>query len=369
MGRGRNSSLGAQREMDAEDSDDASTGADEHLTVGSELSARIDQLLQEQKSKKDDVRIVATRVADWLYVDSFTVAKKSRDEHKFAEALELFKVCAQLRPSTSGPAYEVAHAYAALGDKKRALAELKKAKSLGFTDTNRLNNEPEWQPLRAEPEFQRLADAIRAASDKAAKKPAGTMDQVVLGETRRPTGGSAETPLSPPQTTTTDQVVVTKTPYTAMSLPTAPSRVLHETKMPNHEMDDQTYLLPQQKVSAIFGDIDIFVLRDESGQGYIDGVVITHVKPGTRAEKIGLKSGMEITEIMGHPLRQKVSRADFNRIMEEQFDGYFFRLKVRDRLVVASKIEKDTPYLLLADLSPEQIERKYPAREITLQLR
>jgi C-terminal processing protease CtpA/Prc len=145
--------------------------------------------------------------------------------------------------------------------------------------------------------------------------------------------------------------------------------VLHETKMPNQEIDDKTYLLPQQKVSAIFGDIDIIVLRDETGQGYIDGVVITHVKPGTRAEKLGLKSGMEITEIMGHPLRQKVSRADFNRIMEEQFEGYFFRMKVRDRLVVASKIEQDTPYLLLADLSPEQIDRKYPAREITLSLR
>jgi hypothetical protein len=53
-------------------------------------------------------------------------------------------------------------AHAARGEKKKALAELKRALTLGFADPARLAEEPEWQDLRERPELQAILEELRA---------------------------------------------------------------------------------------------------------------------------------------------------------------------------------------------------------------
>jgi hypothetical protein len=62
-----------------------------------------------------------------------------------------------MRPKSSGPVYDLARMYAARGDRKQALGRLRLALGLGFRDLGRLGTDPEWEPLRAQPEFQAIA--------------------------------------------------------------------------------------------------------------------------------------------------------------------------------------------------------------------
>jgi hypothetical protein len=332
-----------------------------NLSVASEMESRIDQLIHDEKSKKDGTRITATRVSDWLYVATFPTAKERLDEHNFELALKLFGLCARLRPTSSSPVYEIARAQVALGNKKKALAELKRAKSLGFKEAASLVDDPEWNALRADTEFRQIFDAIQAASQNDLEIGGKTAPMAI------PTKTSA-TDVVPKQSLVSPAAAVANAAPPAIVHPaqtdTAQAERVRNTS--SAEIDSLVHVLPRQKVRAVFGDIDILILCDEVGHGYIDGVIITNVKPGTRAEKMGLKKGMEITEIMGHKLRENVSRPDFDRIMDEPLEGRFFRLKVRDQLVVSSRTNNETPFVLLTDVPPDQIEKLYPSREVVL---
>ena len=77
-------------------------------------------------------------------------------------ALELFKLCERMRPNTAATVYEMARTYAARGDRQKALAELQRAKTLGFAEPARLAVDPEWAGLRAEPKFCEIVEALRA---------------------------------------------------------------------------------------------------------------------------------------------------------------------------------------------------------------
>jgi tetratricopeptide (TPR) repeat protein len=57
--------------------------------------------------------------------------------------------------------YEVGTTYAAMGDARRAIKALKDAADGGFLQTDRLQNDTEWNPLRAEPQFVALANEVK----------------------------------------------------------------------------------------------------------------------------------------------------------------------------------------------------------------
>jgi tetratricopeptide (TPR) repeat protein len=95
-------------------------------------------------------------------METYYAALDRRDQGRSDSALELLGLCARMSPNNAGTAYELARTHAARGDKKKALAELQKAKALGFADLARLAIEPEWAIVRTEPEFRKIADAGRA---------------------------------------------------------------------------------------------------------------------------------------------------------------------------------------------------------------
>ena len=135
----------------------------DHTTVETELWHWIDRLNRDCSSKNDDARIVATRVTGWLFGIAFPAAQVRREERKFDLAVDLFDVATRLRPTNSAVAYELARTYAAKGSRRRALAELKHAISLGFKQTARLNSDPEWAALRTDKEFTRLSVSLDSA--------------------------------------------------------------------------------------------------------------------------------------------------------------------------------------------------------------
>jgi dienelactone hydrolase len=144
----------------AEPSDDENVGPGDETTVGSELDLRLDQLVRDGKSQDADVRIVAQRVREGFYMETYYAALDRRDQGRSDSALALLELCARMNPNNAGTAYELARTHAVRGDKQKALAELQKAKALGFADLARLAIEPEWATVRAEPKFREIVDAV-----------------------------------------------------------------------------------------------------------------------------------------------------------------------------------------------------------------
>jgi tetratricopeptide (TPR) repeat protein len=57
--------------------------------------------------------------------------------------------------------YEVGTTYAAMGDSSRAIKALKDAADGGFFQTDRVQNDAEWNPLRTDPQFVALANEVK----------------------------------------------------------------------------------------------------------------------------------------------------------------------------------------------------------------
>jgi poly(3-hydroxybutyrate) depolymerase len=122
-----------------------------------ELDGLLKLLTRDLESPQADRRIVSKRVIDGFYIDTFYQGQQHRDERRLVAAQADFEICIGMRPTASGPAYDLARTLAAQGDRKQALARLRKALELGFRDRGRLGTDPEWAPLREQPEFQAIA--------------------------------------------------------------------------------------------------------------------------------------------------------------------------------------------------------------------
>jgi hypothetical protein len=87
---------------------------------------------------------------------------------------EAEKLLADLKAVSRGRyicAYEVAHAYVKLGDKKQAFEWLEKGKQERADCMFWLLSEPWMDPLRRDPRYRELLDYIGLASGKAGPKP------------------------------------------------------------------------------------------------------------------------------------------------------------------------------------------------------
>ena len=77
-------------------------------------------------------------------------------DNKFELAANYFEVASAAVPPNPGLVYETASAWAAAGDKRKALAMLKQAVSLGFHDTEALAGDHHFDALRSSKDFQAI---------------------------------------------------------------------------------------------------------------------------------------------------------------------------------------------------------------------
>ena len=125
-------------------------------TVRREIDALLKAYARDLESTREERRVVAQRVIDGFYIDTLYRGQQLRDEGRLAAAQTDLEICVAIRPKLIGTVYELARVHAARGQEKEALAQLRKAKELGFGDLGRLATDPEWARLRERPEFRAL---------------------------------------------------------------------------------------------------------------------------------------------------------------------------------------------------------------------
>jgi tetratricopeptide (TPR) repeat protein len=73
----------------------------------------------------------------------------------------MFTLAIEVYPDSSGSFYYLAWAYAAKGDKKKALQSIKTAIEKGFTDVAAINSNQVFDSLRAEKQYDEIIGRIK----------------------------------------------------------------------------------------------------------------------------------------------------------------------------------------------------------------
>ncbi len=126
-----------------------------------QLHDRLRDLRHHLKSTNSDRAIVARRVLDGFKVAVLSDGQAQRTKGDVAEAKVGFEWCVEAQPENTFCRYELARAYAALHDKKHALAELCRAIEGGFSDKARLTADPDWETFHDDPKYRSLVASLK----------------------------------------------------------------------------------------------------------------------------------------------------------------------------------------------------------------
>jgi hypothetical protein len=100
--------------------------------------------------------VVLRRALGLVLVQAYEFAQQFEQEKQPALAALFYEVAAEAIPANADMAYKVASTWAAAGDKKKALAALRRAIALGFHDTQALAADKHFDSLRNSPEFSSI---------------------------------------------------------------------------------------------------------------------------------------------------------------------------------------------------------------------
>jgi tetratricopeptide (TPR) repeat protein len=142
---------------------DTGGGRDEGFAPRPALESALSRLVRRAAVDDPEERVVAWRVLDAFFIDTFALALARRSSGQLETAETLFDLCGKVRPESASAAYEKSRTLAARGDSRKALAELRRAVGLGFRDAARLREEPEWAALRDLPDFRSALVELDAA--------------------------------------------------------------------------------------------------------------------------------------------------------------------------------------------------------------
>jgi predicted esterase len=111
-------------------------------------------------------RLRATRLLENVYVQTaFYVPRRVMEQKDYRTAVTSLSVAARIKPDEPGVHYNLGCARARAGDLEPALAALKRAVELGFSDADLLASDPDLERLREKPEFRGLLEEVRQPRD------------------------------------------------------------------------------------------------------------------------------------------------------------------------------------------------------------
>jgi poly(3-hydroxybutyrate) depolymerase len=159
--RDRNSREESRESLSQNNSQDSR--ADQGLDASVRLSGMLNSLRKDSDGADDNgKRRVARRVLGGLFVALFERGTDLLEARKlYLEAIKTFRLVTEVSPDRAGGFYYLAWAYAANGDKKRALENLRTAAGKGFSDAAAVSDNTAFGGLADDPQFQTILQTIR----------------------------------------------------------------------------------------------------------------------------------------------------------------------------------------------------------------
>lgn len=152
----------------------------EPVALGQMINAlKIPELKKREQSDDAEERLSARRVLNTLMAQTAFYLPQSFTERKqWDRALFVLSIAAEIRPGDPGVRYSQAAIHARKGDRRKALADLRRAVETGFKDAERLESDEAFAPLRGEEEFRKIVAEIKAK----ASPPAGEGEAMREGD-------------------------------------------------------------------------------------------------------------------------------------------------------------------------------------------
>jgi predicted Zn-dependent protease len=142
---------------------DSKPADDQPIDPTMRLHELVSELRRQSAAAQDSsARRVARRVLEGAYIGLFERASNLLQVQKrFDEAVRVLNAATEINPDRAGGFYYLAWAYAAKGDRKKALQALKTAVDKGFSDRAGLNDNSAFDSLRENPEFEKITARIK----------------------------------------------------------------------------------------------------------------------------------------------------------------------------------------------------------------
>lgn len=152
------------RVRDENPNDRNTTAADESPDPGFRLKTLLTELRRQSKAEDDSAtRRVARRVLSGQYVGLSERGSNALQTLKhYDEAVRLYTLATEVDPDRPGAFYNLAWAYNAKGDKKKALKALQTAVEKGFKDHAAISANSAFDSLRNDPTYLQLIEKMRA---------------------------------------------------------------------------------------------------------------------------------------------------------------------------------------------------------------
>lgn len=136
--------------------------ADDEVTLASTIVQEMRQINdQAEHSKNEAKRLVAKRAFDGLWIAGIEDGQEELESRHFDKAEACFDLMSKVSDSY-WPLLLLAETYAAEGNKKQAVRELKEAVRRGMTDAEAIESNDRFQILKTDPDFQKLMQPLKA---------------------------------------------------------------------------------------------------------------------------------------------------------------------------------------------------------------
>jgi tetratricopeptide (TPR) repeat protein len=139
----------------------------EPMTVAQVVAAlKIHELRRKaQSAPEPDERLAAQRVLNTLGVQtSYYLPQKFLGEKKYDQAVFVLSIATEIDPDSPYVWYSRAAAYARKGDRKKALADLRRAVEKGWKDAAALEKDEDFAGLRGEEGYKEIVKALTVAA-------------------------------------------------------------------------------------------------------------------------------------------------------------------------------------------------------------
>jgi predicted esterase len=146
-----------------QNSDRNATAADESPDASFRLKTLLNELRRQDKAEEDSAtRRVARRVLSGQYAGLSERGSNALQALKrYDEAVRLYTLASEIDPDRPGAFYNLAWAYNAKGDKKKALKALQAAVEKGFKDHAAISANSAFDSLRNDPTYLQLIEKMR----------------------------------------------------------------------------------------------------------------------------------------------------------------------------------------------------------------
>ena len=142
----------------------AVTPTGEPMTVAQTVAAlKLPEIRKRRESPDPEERRSAQRILNTLGGQtSFYLPKSFIDQKQWDRAAFVLSVAAEIQPESSSIWISRAGVYARKGDRKKALADLRRAVDAGWTDGDLIEKYEALAPLREEEEFRKIVERLKA---------------------------------------------------------------------------------------------------------------------------------------------------------------------------------------------------------------